>query len=82
MFHPDDRERVKAFFKQIASGNSERAEFRYLTKSGEILTVMLRGKLLESGPLPGEGVIIGGMLDITDMKAIEIALRASEERPR
>lgn len=80
LFHPDDRNRVRHLFREIAAGRVQREELRYMTKAGETLTVLLQGQLLESGPGPGEGLIIGGLLDITELKAVEVALRASEER--
>jgi len=80
MFHPDDRDRVRQFFLRIASGEIMREEFRYVTKAGENLNVLLHGKLLESGPTAAEGLIIGGLLDITELKSVENELRLSEER--
>lgn len=80
MFHADDRNRVQDMFRRIATGQVEREEFRYLTKSGQILTVLLQGRFLEWDPTTEEGVIIGGVLDITELKSAERALRASEER--
>lgn len=80
LFHPDDRKRFREFVSRILSGEVVREEIRYLTKRGEILNVLLHGKLLEQPSADGDAMIIGGILDITDLKLAQESLRISEER--
>ncbi|MGV3606026.1 MAG: PAS domain S-box protein [Planctomycetaceae bacterium] len=80
LFHPDDRKRFREFVSRILSGEVVREEIRYLTKRGETLNVLLNGKLLEQPSADGNAKIIGGILDITDLKLAQESLRLSEER--
>ncbi len=80
LFHPDDRARFKYLINEILAGQVVRSEVRYLRKSGETLNVLLHGKLLEPFSPSRDAIIIGGLLDITDLKTTEEALRKSEER--
>ncbi len=80
--HPDDRERVLAEFRRSReTGKPFSSEYRMISADDRILwfhddAVLVRG---ENGqPLFMQGV----MLDITDAKRAEAALRESEERFR
>lgn len=80
LFRPEDHERLDQLFRHVAKGNSARDEFQFVTKSGEELTVLVQGRLLEPASDSSEGMIVGGLLDITELKSVEVALRESEER--
>lgn len=80
LFHPEDHGRFRQLIDAILAGKVVRSEIRYVRKSGEILNVLLHGKLLEPISSSRGAIIIGGLLDITDLKSAEEALRKSEER--
>ncbi len=82
LFPSADRDQVKHALARMLGGETIREETRLVTKDGVTLSVLLHGKQLEVGPRPGEGVIIGGLLDITDLKATETARRRSEDTLR
>ena len=81
-FHPSEQERVRRLCREMIAGIEHEEELLYQTKDGRTLTVLLHGKLAERGPSPGEVLIVGGFRDITELKSVESALRASEERFR
>jgi PAS domain S-box-containing protein len=80
--HPDDRERVvEGWRSAVAGGAASEAEFRFLREDGAV--TWLQGKAVplqgDSGELLG---YIGTVVDITQHKTAEIALRESEKRFR
>lgn len=78
--HPDDLpERIKQF-QRVVAGLSEPSEYRFITKSGETVWAHTRARpVVENGRVTG---IQGVLVDITDRKAAEEALRQSKERYR
>jgi len=78
--HPEDRPRLKENFLKTISGQSQSNEYRVLTKSGEIRWVRASARpILESNRIVG---VRGMLMDITDRKEAEEALRQSEQRYR
>jgi PAS domain S-box-containing protein len=77
--HPDDAQRIRAFWDGLFAGNGHGAEeYRLITKSGEI-----KWCLSIWGPLYDEGGRRAGVQgrdhDITERKRAELTLRASKE---
>ena len=76
--HPEDRSRVEENFQRaVARREPLRHEFRFQPPDGSIRWVKSRG---EPRIVSGRQVISGLLLDITERKRAEIALRESEER--
>ena len=76
--HPEDRSRVEDNFRRaVARQEPLRHEFRFPLPDGSIRWVESRG---EPRTVSGRQVISGLLLDITERKRAEIALRESEER--
>jgi PAS domain S-box-containing protein len=82
--HPDDRQRIHDSF--FAAVNDPRRdvwhdEYRFLKADGTYADVLDRGHVLRDAE--GKAIrMIGAMLDITERKRIEEALRESEEKHR
>ena len=80
--HPDDRPATEAVLRQsMEQGTIYAVQFRVLWPGGETHWVEARGRTEhdgDNGPLRNYGV----MLDITERKRAEVALRESEERFR
>jgi PAS domain S-box-containing protein len=76
ILHPDDRARVRAEFEEAARGGRPfRAEYRLLTKAGEVRWVRDHAALVDDAS--GRGKLIQGVvLDITG----EVVARESAER--
>ncbi|HEX2134971.1 MAG TPA: PAS domain S-box protein, partial [Microvirga sp.] len=81
--HPDDRERVVSGMREAAAGTGDTwsDEFRYERADGSYAYISDRGFILRDAQ--GKAVrMIGAMQDITERKAAEEALRASESRAK
>ncbi|MCB8819466.1 PAS domain S-box protein [Microvirga rosea] len=79
--HPDDRMRVTATLESVVAADGEHwsAEYRFLRADGSEAFVYDRGFVIRDGQ--GRAVrMIGSMLDLTERKRAEEALRRSEER--
>ncbi|PCC68873.1 PAS domain S-box-containing protein [Nannocystis exedens] len=80
--HPDDRARVDAnVHGSLTSGTFQDIEYRVVRPDGGLVWVLARGKALrdEDGRVTR---LLGGVLDISERKRNEEALRVSEERYR
>jgi PAS domain S-box-containing protein len=81
--HPDDRERVVQAIHAVIDDGPENwsMEYRFLRADGSDAYVFDRGYVIRSGS--GKAVrMIGAMLDLTERKKAEAALRESEEFTR
>ncbi|MCY1065427.1 PAS domain S-box protein [Nannocystis sp. RBIL2] len=80
--HPEDRARVDATVRDsLTSGTFQDLEYRVVRPDGGVVWVFARGKALrgEDGQVTR---LLGGVLDISERRRSEEALRASEERYR
>jgi PAS domain S-box-containing protein len=81
--HPEDRERVVVDIQAVIVGDHEHwsAEYRFLRADGSEAYVFDRGFVIRNKQ--GQAMrMIGAMLDLTERKQAEAALRASEEFTR
>ncbi|MFG3500959.1 PAS domain-containing protein [Pseudomonas sp. NPDC047963] len=81
--HPDDRTRIHSSIYAVIDGGGTTwtDEYRFLRQDGTYAEVIDRGQVIRNAA--GRAVrMIGAMLDLTRMRAVEIALRQSEERFR
>jgi PAS domain S-box-containing protein len=79
--HPDDRQWVSDYFKGLSDGRlSPQFEFRMINSSGKLLWVRNMVNVVRSTDQSRR--LYGVILDITDRKGSEIALRNSEVRFR
>ena len=79
--HPDDRDRVMADEDELKGpGDQLRSEYRMIAKDGRVVHVRDEATVIENerGELRLQGVV----LDMTDRREAEEALRRSEERYR
>ncbi|HEY2982442.1 MAG TPA: GAF domain-containing protein [Anaerolineales bacterium] len=80
LIHPDDRERVMRLHAQANAGKLEfNCEYRIVTKSGRVAWIRDTAKMVRAAndePLYWQGV----MLDITEQKKADEAIRQSEDR--
>lgn len=82
--HPDDRGWIKDFSKRQGQGEDgyDRLEYRELTRSGEYIWILSRGKPIE---WDAEGRVlraVGTDTDITHLKTVELELAAERQRLR
>ncbi|WP_414472896.1 PAS domain S-box protein [Microvirga sp. M2] len=79
-YHPEDRERLRAIAEEAVSRGERHfdAEFRFCRGDGIWRWFLLRAEILFEKAVPVR--MIGVLLDITDRKAVEDALRESEAR--
>ncbi len=78
--HPEDRqERMSRFLKSL-EGATEASEYRFITKTGKIKWFRTSARpVIENGKVAG---VQGVLVDITERKKAEEALRISEEKYR
>ena len=82
LVHPEDRARIQEAFAQLArSGEPGEAEFRLNRPDGVMQWVRARG-LVIADTAAGSLRVVGVIMDITEQKRTEEALRQSEERFR
>ena len=80
--HPDDRAMVEARRRAaLAAGEPIDLEFRVVLPSGEVAWIRLMARELTDARSP-LGRVAGVIIDVTDSKRAEAALRESEERYR
>ena len=81
--HPDDQEDTRKFKEALISGEgrSHHLETRYRRKDGEMLWGQVTGSLIRDAG-GGPHYILGQLVDITERKRAEEALRESEETLR
>lgn len=78
--HPDDLQERMDQFLQILDGVEQATEYRLLTKEGKMKWVRTSARpIIKNGQVTG---VQGILVDITDRKEIEEALRRSEEKYR
>ncbi|MDO8612508.1 MAG: PAS domain S-box protein [Dehalococcoidia bacterium] len=78
--HPDDLPSLVESFRRTVAGNPEPSEYRVLSKSGEVRWVRTSSRLVYEGDrIAGLRAVL---MDITDRKRMEEALRESETKFR
>ncbi len=78
--HPDDLEGRIGVFLKILGGGQQATEYRMITKRGEVKWVRTDARpVLRNKVVAG---VQGALVDITDRKEVEAALRRSEEKYR
>lgn len=80
LIHPDDHSKCQQVLSQIITSKTSKLEARLMTKSGQAVDVQIHLTLDQFDPVTGAATLIGGLLDISEFKAVELALRKSEER--
>lgn len=79
--HPDDRDRVAAFYRSYIAGEVEnyQVEFRQRTKSGDWKWILSLGKVVARNPDGSPLRMVGTHLDITPRKLAEKDLQEKTE---
>ncbi|MCJ2014163.1 PAS domain-containing protein [Methylobacterium sp. J-076] len=79
--HPDDRPRIDASIHAVieGSGSAWTDTYRFLRADGEYAEILDRGYVIRDTN-GGASRMIGAMLDLTDLRATERALRESERQ--
>lgn len=81
LVHPEDREQVSAAIQQsLETGAPYHVEMRTVRPDGEVVWIYTNAAVLREGSRPVR--MLGGTVDISDIKRAEAALRDSEERYR
>jgi PAS domain S-box-containing protein len=81
--HPDDRERVRASFRESVEADRDWSEtYRFLTQDGRIVWLRSEGRAVERDDLGRPTRFRGVLLDVTDHMTSENELREAEERYR
>ncbi|HPJ30562.1 MAG TPA: PAS domain S-box protein [Methanothrix sp.] len=75
--HPDDLELLKTRLESALGGRSQVSELRFIDKQGIVHTTRTYGRPIEGGQLKG---LHGILIDVTEQKKAEEALKESEER--
>ena len=79
--HPEDRARARAEFQRvIASGSEGRLEYRLKRKNGDDMWVEATGRRVSNAL--GEPELVVVQRDVSERKAAEMKLKASEEKYR
>jgi len=79
--HPEDRDRLRARWEEVLAGRDGgpiEEEFRVLLHDGAPRWVASRARLLGGGPRPQQ--LLGTLLDTTEHKRAEQALRSADRR--
>lgn len=81
LIHPDERGTLKEMASQRLKGKAvpQQYEVRRLKKNGETMWCEMMATVIE---YEGRSAIMGNMIDITERKRAEVALRESEKRFR
>ena len=81
--HPEDRERVVEAFRKVSDGGADTwvGEYRIQRKDGATGHIYERGYVVR-GEAGAPVRMLGAMLDITELKRAEEAVRESEEKYR
>ena len=84
LIHPDDLERVMAAMNERMAGASEMSafEFRMVTGKGSSKWIWGKGKVVERDACGRPLRMLGTIIDVTERKQAEVALRNSEQRYR
>ncbi len=80
LVHPEDHPLAQNLLDNVIANHTAKAVVRIVTKSGNCLYVQIHGMLSKIDDESGQPILIGAMLDISEFKAVETALRKSEER--
>jgi diguanylate cyclase (GGDEF)-like protein/PAS domain S-box-containing protein len=79
--HPEDRPGVERAMRETLAGSGElRLEYRVLRPDGDVRWVEVQSVSIRREPVPR--TFVGSMVDVTEFKRVEAALRDSELRFR